>query len=66
MPEELRAYFTERQLAKRWNLSTRTLQRRRARGLAPQWIWIGHRLLYPATEIIRFETMLLNGGQEPA
>jgi hypothetical protein len=65
MSEELRAYFSEKHLAERWNLSTRTLQRRRASGISPNWIRIGHRVLYPATEIARFESSLLVASNEP-
>jgi predicted site-specific integrase-resolvase len=52
------AFFTERQLADRWHMSKRTLQRWRKAGTGPSWILIGGRVRYPASEVMEREGAL--------
>jgi hypothetical protein len=55
--------LTERQLAKRWNLSARTLQRWRKEGRGPDWMRIGRRILYSQAAVLAFEEQNRNGGR---
>jgi predicted site-specific integrase-resolvase len=56
-PEGLQppALFTERNLADRWQLSCRTLQRWRAEGFGPAWIWIGGSVRYRINDVVAYE-----------
>lgn len=56
------SFLTERDLARRWRLSERTLQRRRAAGTVPAHIVLGRRILYPLASVLAFEDALLRGG----
>ena len=54
----LRRWINQRDLARRWNLTTGALKRRRARGLPPRqwWPFSGTCILYDLNEIEAIET----------
>lgn len=54
MSEE-RVYLTQRELAARWRLSGRTLERWRAEPYGPAWVNIGGSIRYPMRDIEEFE-----------
>jgi hypothetical protein len=47
--------WTEAELAERYTLSPFTLRSWRSRGTGPRWIKVGHRPLYPESEVARWE-----------
>lgn len=47
--------LSERDLAKRWHISQRTLQRWRAERCGPPFLTIGGSIRYPLADILRFE-----------
>ncbi len=49
------ALVTEDQLASRWLVSTRTLQRWRQRCVGPAYLRLGQRVVYRLTDIDAFE-----------
>lgn len=57
--------LTERDLARHWRLSPRTLQRWRATGLGPPWYRIGDRILYRVDEVESFEASRRISGATP-
>lgn len=50
---------TEAQLALYWGVSRRTLQRWRAGGYGPAWMFIGGRVLYRRADVLGFEEATL-------
>lgn len=50
------AYLTQRELARRWRISGRTLERWRADGYGPAWYHLGGSIRYRLDEIATFET----------
>ena len=50
-------HLTEAQLAQRWNLSRRTLQRWRRLGAGPAFIRLGRRIIYALDDIMSFEVI---------
>lgn len=52
---EDRVYLTQRELAERWRLSGRTLERWRAEPYGPAWVNIGGSIRYPMRDIEEFE-----------
>lgn len=54
----------ERDLAQRWSVSTRTLQRWRVEGFGPAWLWIGGSIRYQMAEILDFEARHRRGGSD--
>jgi hypothetical protein len=52
--EEVR-HFNQKQLARRWGISHRTLERWRGHGEGPIWFKVGSRVLYRIEDVIRFE-----------
>lgn len=52
---ETRPFWNESQLAQRWKLSMKTLQRWRSEGIGPVFVKMRSRVLYPVGEIILFE-----------
>jgi len=48
-------YLTQRELADRWRLSGRTLERWRAERYGPAWVNIGGSIRYPMRDIEEFE-----------
>jgi hypothetical protein len=58
-----RPHYTQLELADRWRLSGRTLEKWRQTGRGPRWLRVGGRVLYPADEVERFEAANLRGGR---
>lgn len=57
------AFVTERELALRWKVSTRTLQRWRNERSGPAWTTIGGSVRYRLTDVLAFEAMMRRGGE---
>lgn len=55
-------HLTEPELAHRWRISLRTLQRWRAQGLGPAHLVIGRRILYRRAEVEHYERRRLRKG----
>jgi hypothetical protein len=49
-------HLNQHQLARRWALSARTLERWRWLGLGPRFLKLGGRVVYRLEDIIEFET----------
>ena len=47
--------FTETELARRWNVSIKTLQRWRSEGRGPRYLKLSKRVSYPLESVIEFE-----------
>lgn len=58
---ELTKYLTERELARRWRHSQRTLQRWRAEGKGVTSLRIGRRIVYRLEDVLRFEAACETG-----
>ena len=52
-------HFNQVQLARRWSISPRTLERWRWLGQGPRYLKIGGRCIYPVEEIESFEAAQL-------
>ncbi len=52
-------HLSQRELAERWNISPRTLERWRWLGRGPRHLKIGGRCVYPAQEVEAFEAAQL-------
>ena len=52
--------FTQKELARRWTLSHRTLERWRWEGKGPSFMKIGGRVVYRLEDILRHETERLH------
>ncbi|MBI1209265.1 MAG: helix-turn-helix domain-containing protein [Azospirillum sp.] len=48
-------HLNQKQLARRWGMSHRTLERWRCRGQGPAWLKVGGRVLYRVEDIERYE-----------
>lgn len=48
-------HLTQKQLARRWGMSHRTLERWRRDGQGPGWLKIGSRVLYRIEDVLRYE-----------
>jgi len=59
-----RAHLTQIELAERWRLSGRTLEKWRQTRRGPRYLRVGGRVLYPAGEVEAFEAAGLRGGDE--
>lgn len=57
------AQLTQIQLADRWNISARTLEAWRWRGLGPAYLKIGGRVRYLLEDVIEYEASQRRGGQ---
>lgn len=57
------AFMTERELASRWKISARTLQRWRKERYGPAWASIGGSIRYPEASVLAYETAHLRGGR---
>lgn len=55
-PDEARDFLTQRELALRWRLSGRTLERWRAEGYGPAWTSLGGNIRYALRDVLDFET----------
>ena len=59
-------HFSQAELADRWRITTRTLDRWRVAGTGPAWLRINGRILYRAKDVFGFEQLRLRerqGGQ---
>lgn len=54
----------ERELAERWRLSRRTLQRWRAEGYGPRYHLIGGAIRYRLDQVLAFEDGMMRGGDQ--
>lgn len=54
-------HLSQRELAKRWRLSPRTLERWRFRGTGPRFLKLGGRCVYRLQEVEAFESAQLRG-----
>lgn len=57
-----RERLTERDLAARWNVSQRTLQRWREARSGPAWLRIGGTIRYAIEDVVAFEEATRSGG----
>ncbi len=55
MTGDLRICFTQRDLATRWHVSGRTLERWRAQRYGPAWITIGGSIRYRMSDVLAWE-----------
>jgi len=55
LPLGLALYLRESELALRWRMSERTLQRWRQAGKVPRHLRLGGRVLYPIADVLAFE-----------
>lgn len=51
----LARHLRERELAKRWTISERTLQRMRATGQGPRYVMIGGSVRYRLSDVLDYE-----------
>lgn len=56
-------YLNEKQLAERWGMSHKTLQRWRVEKRGPRYLKIGGAVRYPLSEIEAFESLALRGNK---
>lgn len=55
-------HLDQRDLARRWRISERTLERWRWLGIGPDWIKIGGRVVYPLSAVEAFEAKQTRQG----
>ena len=53
--------FTETELARRWNVSIKTLQRWRSEERGPPYIKLSKAIRYPVDEIVTYEQAIRQG-----
>ena len=58
-------FLRERELAKRWDISIRSLQRWRAQSAGPPFFRIGRSFRYLLADVMTFEGKHRNGGGPP-
>ncbi len=63
MPYDEEPHLRESELALRWRLSRRTLQRWRKLGKGPPWLKVGDRILYPSDGVRNYEHQSRGGAQ---
>ena len=56
-------FLTERDLAVRWQVSVRTLQRKRKAGCAPDYIRLNGLVRYPIAAVIAYEVRHMEEGE---
>ena len=59
-------HLNQVQLARRWSLSPRTLERWRFHSTGPSYLKVGGRVLYRLVDVEAFEAGRLTGGTSPA
>lgn len=62
-PRRHHDHLIQADLAKRWRMSARTLERWRWQGIGPRYLKLGGRVVYPLEEIERFEAESLKGAR---
>ena len=55
-------HLDQTSLARRWNVSPRTLERWRWLGIGPRYLKIGGHVVYRSEDILAFETAQARGG----
>jgi hypothetical protein len=55
-----RRVLSERELARRWGVSTKTLQRWRTEGRGPRYLKLSKRVSYPLEFVISFERSVVH------
>lgn len=55
-------HLSEQALARRWNISCRTLQRMRGANSGPAYLRIGNAVRYPLDEVVAFEARSRRDG----
>lgn len=60
-----RRHLRESELAERWRLSVRTLQRWRRAGLGPVFLLLGRRVAYRLSDVEGFEAAQAHCGERP-
>ncbi len=58
-------FLNEAQLASRWGMSTKTLQRWRMYGQGPRYLKLSKRIVYPIEDIMDFEDRSAYLKQQP-
>lgn len=56
-------YLTQVELARRWSVSARTLEKWRSLGLGPAYIKIGGRVRYRLADVTAYEDNQVRGGR---
>ena len=64
LPIRLALYLRESELALRWRMSERTLQRWRQAGDVPRHLRLGGRILYLLTDVQAFEADRVSGDRK--
>lgn len=59
-------HLNQVQLARRWSLSPRTLERWRFHGTGPSYLKVGGRVLYRLTDVEAFEAIATRAGATPS
>jgi predicted DNA-binding transcriptional regulator AlpA len=55
-------FLTEKQLAERWNISVKAIQRWRVVGQGPKWMKFGSAVRYPLAEVEKLEAASLRSS----
>jgi predicted site-specific integrase-resolvase len=59
-------YLAQKDVARRWGISHRTLERWRMRGGGPAYLKLGERVVYRMKDVEAFEERQLRGGEQDA
>jgi hypothetical protein len=59
----LRRFLNQSELAERWRLSERTIEKWRSLGQGPAFIRVGRRVIYDLSVIEAYETANISGGE---
>jgi predicted DNA-binding transcriptional regulator AlpA len=62
LPPEARRVLNENELAQRWGISTKTLQRWRSEGRGPKYLKLSKRVSYPLESVLDFEHSALHAS----
>jgi len=61
-PTKQKMMMNETELATRWNINTKTLQRWRSEGRGPRFMKMSKRIVYPIDEILDYEPQALRAS----
>lgn len=62
LPPDARHVLNENELAQRWGISTKTLQRWRSEGRGPKYLKLSKRVSYPLETVLDFEHCALHAS----
>jgi predicted DNA-binding transcriptional regulator AlpA len=62
LPHDARRVLNENELAQRWGISTKTLQRWRSEGRGPKYLKLSKRVSYPLETVLDFEHCALHSS----